>query len=455
MQDPFSNNSDSPIPRFEQMLKTNEIYFFDAEDFESIVQYYIDSGEINLAKKAIQLATKQHPIHSELLLLKSELLIFDGAYEDAKLLLESIEEIDPKNQETFVQRATIFSKNKNHQAAIDLLLESLKHSEELIEIWCLLGMEFMVIEKYSEAIEYFKLCIEQDPEDYQVLYNLLFCFEFLREYEQAIEVLNKILEKNPYNEIAWHEIGKQYLNLDRDKDALNAFDFAIISEDQFTGAYIEKGKVLEKMGRTNEAIENYQISIQIDDPSAYAYLRIGKCHQRLGNDMLAIQYYKKSVQEDPSNEKSWIALIDFYINKEDVKKALHYTDKALLLNENSLEYNKRNALLLQTVGKYIEAEIAYQNTIELGNYELKIWIEWMNTLIFLNEWEKLITVGLQAKEFYPNEEELDFRIAASYQKLSRLNEADFFIQDLCKKKKEPSESFLEFFPDFRRIFNNY
>ena len=207
--------------------------------------------------------------------------------------------------------------------------------------------------------------------------------------------------------------------------------------------------------RFGSAIENFQISIQIDDPSAYAYLRIGKCHQSLGNDMLAIQYYKKSVQEDPSSEKSWIALIDFYIHKEDVKKALYYTGKALLINENSVGYNKRNALLLQTLGKYIEAEIAYQNTIELGNYELEIWIEWMNTLIFLNEWEKLITIGHQAKEFYPNAEELDFRIAASYQKLSRLNEADFFIQDLFKKKKEPSESFLEFFPDFRRIFNNY
>ncbi len=454
MKNQFSENSDSPIPRFEQMLKTNEVYFFDAEDFECIIQYYIDSGEINLAKKALHLATKQHPVHSDLLLLKSELLIFDGADEQAKLLLDVIEELDPQNQEIFVQRATIYSKNKKH-AAIELLLESLQHSEELLEIWCLLGMEYMILEDYSKAKEYFKLCIEQDPEDYQVLYNLLFCFEFLREYNQAIDVLNSILEKNPYNEIAWHEIGKLYLNLDRDADALSAFDFAIISEDRFTGAYIEKGKVLEKMGRTNEAIENYQISIQIDDPSAYAYLRIGKCHQSLGNDKLAIQYYKKSVQEDPSSEKSWIALIDFYIQKEDVKKALYYTKKALLINENSVGYNKRNALLLQTLGKYIEAEIAYQNTIELGNYELEIWIEWMNTLIFLNEWEKLITIGHQAKEFYPNAEELDFRIAASYQKLSRLNEADFFIQDLNKKKKKPSESFLEFFPDFKRIFNNY
>ncbi len=150
--------------------------------------------------------------------------------------------------------------------------------------------------------------------------------------------------------------------MDRNEEALSAFDFAIISEDQFTGAYIEKGKVLEKMGRFNEAIENFQISIQIDDPSSYAYLRIAKCHQALGNDMLALQYFKKSVQEDPASEKSWNAMIDFYIQLGDIDKAFYYTKKALLINEDSVGYNKRNALLLQTLGQYTEAEIAYQNT---------------------------------------------------------------------------------------------
>ena len=58
------------------MLKTNEVYYFDAEDFECIIQFYIDSGEINLAKKALHLAIKQHPVHSDLLLLKSETFDF-------------------------------------------------------------------------------------------------------------------------------------------------------------------------------------------------------------------------------------------------------------------------------------------------------------------------------------------------------------------------------------------
>ena len=74
-------------------------------------------------------------------------------------------------------------------------------------------------------------------------------------------------------------------------------------------------------------------------------------------------------------------------------------------------------------------------------------------LIFLNEWEKLITIGHQAKEFYPDSFEIDFRIAGSYRRLSRLNEADYFIQNLLKNKTVPSETLLNLFPEFKSIFD--
>ena len=58
---------------------------------------------------------------------------------------------------------------------------------------------------------------------------------------------------------------------------MNAFEFAIYSEDRFTGAYIEKGKLLKEMGRLNEAIEHFEIALQLDDPSAFIYVKIADC----------------------------------------------------------------------------------------------------------------------------------------------------------------------------------
>ena len=76
----FESNSEElkpSIEKFEQMLKTNHIYFFDAQEFEDIVLHYIGYGQNQLAKKAIKMGLDQHPHDIELLLLQSEMLIID------------------------------------------------------------------------------------------------------------------------------------------------------------------------------------------------------------------------------------------------------------------------------------------------------------------------------------------------------------------------------------------
>ena len=449
----FSNDSEAPVSRFEQMLKTNQVYFFDASEFEYIIQYYIDSGEVNLAKKALHLATKQHPFHTEILLLKSELLIFDGKFQEAQNVLDAIEEIEPSHQEIYIQKATIHSKKREHKKSIALLQKSLELTDDPVEIWCLLAMEYLVMEDFEQAKYYFKCCIEEDPFDYQVLYNLLYCYEFLKLHDEALETLNKVIESNPYNEIAWLEIGKQYLTLGKEKEALSAFDFAIISEDHFTGAYFEKGKLLEKLGRYNEAIENYEITLRLEDPTSFAYLRIAKCHEMLGNDMLVIQYLNKTVHEDPSNEKGWLAFIDYYWANGQLEKALYYAQKALQINEHNLNYWKRNARIHKALEKYAEAEIAYQNTIELGNYELSIWQEWLDTLIFLNEWEKVCQIGFQAKEFYPEELSIDFKIGGAYGRMGKRTEMEYFKKSLCEAKEELPMDLLSYFPELKGVLD--
>lgn len=447
----FSQNSDAPVTRFEQMLKTNQVYFFDAVEFETIIQYYIDTGEINLAKKALQMGINQHPFHIDLLLLKSELLIFDDAHKEAAQLLDAIEEMEPSNQEVYIQKAAISSKNKKHHEAIAFLFKGLEQGDDPHEIWSLLAMEYMVLENYREAKNYFRLCIEEDPEDYQMLYNLIFCLDYLKENREAIDVLNIVLEVNPYNEIAWLESGKQYLNLNLKEEALKAFDFAIISEDAFVGAYIEKAKLLESLGRINEAIENYDIATRLEDPSAYLYIRMAVCHQKLGNDQMALQYFKKGINEDPSYEKAWTGIVDFYIEKQNPIKALYYCEKGLQINDNYVSYWKRNALLNKALGKYQEAEVAFQNTIELGNYELSVWMDWLDTLIFLNEWEKGHTIGQQAKEFYPEEFALDYKIAGCFYKTGKSIEMEYYLQNVNKKMDQLPQKVLDLFPQLVQL----
>ena len=115
MSKELSNSFDSPVNKFEQMLQTNSVLFFDVQEFESIIHHYIDSGEINLARKAVSMSLNQHNNNIQLILLKSELLILDGEIDKSYSLLKGIELIEPNNQEVLIQKATIYSKKKSTQ----------------------------------------------------------------------------------------------------------------------------------------------------------------------------------------------------------------------------------------------------------------------------------------------------------------------------------------------------
>ena len=346
-----SEETQSSVLKFEQMLKTNLIYFFDAQEFEDIIIHYLGFGENQLAKKALKLALEQHPSSYELMLLQSEIFILEEKYELALEVLEYVEKINPFDEEIALQKASISSKKGDHKTSINQLHQALSISEDPLEIWNLLGMEHLLAEEFKEASFFFKNCLDENPEDYPSLYNLLHCHEQLGQVESAISCLNKVLEFDPYSEIAWIQLGKILVKSGKIKEALSAFDFAIISDDSFSGAYIEKGVLLESIGRINEAIENYEVAMKTNDPTSFIYKCLGRCHESLGNYELAQKFYIKSIQLEPSNEKSWESLILFYFNQKKYKKVKFYLDRALKSNSDSISLWKKSLELYTLTGK--------------------------------------------------------------------------------------------------------
>ena len=172
--------------KFESMLKTNSIYFFDLVEFEEIIVHYIDAGKQALAKKAVKLGLQQHPASIDLKLLRVEIYIFENELDKASVLLKIIDRLEPNNDEVFIQKATISSKNGNHKEAIELLKKALTFTDDKVDIWSLLGMEYLYLDDFKNARLVFEKCILVDYEDYSALYNLVYCFDMDKEHEEAI-----------------------------------------------------------------------------------------------------------------------------------------------------------------------------------------------------------------------------------------------------------------------------
>ena len=134
----FDDNREFSLSKFESMLKTNSILFFDSNEFENIIHHYLENGKIALAKKAIKLSLEQHPDSTNLKLFKIEVYIFENKLQKANQLLDSLYALEPQNEEIFIQKANILSKQDQHQEAINILLKAIEFSKETPDLYSLI-----------------------------------------------------------------------------------------------------------------------------------------------------------------------------------------------------------------------------------------------------------------------------------------------------------------------------
>ncbi|WP_159799766.1 tetratricopeptide repeat protein [Flavobacterium sp. MK4S-17] len=434
------------LSKFESMLKTNKVFFFDSEEFEDIILHYLDTGKINLAKKALKLGLEQHPRSTGLKLVQVELLVFDDKLDMAERLLNDLYAIEPTNEEIYIQKANIYSKRDQHEKAVELLKTALQYTDDYADVYSLIGMEYLFMDNLELAKENFIKCLDEDTEDHSALYNVVYCFDFLDQNNEAIGFLNGFIDRNPYSEVAWHQLGRQYYTVKNYEKALWAFDYATLIDESFLGAFLEKAKTLERLKCYQDAIACYNVTMELDDPTSFALLRVGKCHERLGEHEKALKFYLKTVHEDPLLDKAWIAITDFYIRRKNYQKALYYVNKAIGIdNENKL-YWKRYAAINKALNFHEEAEEGYRKAVEFGDYQLDTWIFWVDTLQFIGEYNMAVNTLLQACDHYPEEYEIEYRLAGLYFMLNENEKGIFHMSNGLRLNYKNHVLLEEFFP---------
>ncbi|MBK6752904.1 MAG: hypothetical protein IPG69_04795 [Flavobacteriales bacterium] len=69
------------VQRFEDMLSRNDHYFFDVEEFELIIEHYLDNNDLKKARQVLDYARQQHPGSVDLLFCEAQVLMGPGQIE--------------------------------------------------------------------------------------------------------------------------------------------------------------------------------------------------------------------------------------------------------------------------------------------------------------------------------------------------------------------------------------
>src|SRR5690606_17471174 len=100
-------------------------------------------------------------------------------------------------------------------------------------------------------------------------------------------------------------------------------------------------------------------------------------------------------------------------------------------NENRL-YWKRYATISKALNLFEEAEVGYRKAVEFGDYQLDTWLFWVDLLQFLGEFESGAQALLQATEYFPEEYEIEYRLAGLYFMMHETEKAAFNLSNALR-----------------------
>ena len=409
------------VEKFEKMVENNEEFYFETEEFEEIIIYYLEIGDISYAEMATNYALKIHPNSIELKTKKLEVLLELENYTQAKELMEELKEPSMENTDFLVCCAKYYSNLGNPRRAIEYCEKALESEEEENFLHNFIADEYVNLEDPFNALKHYKLALQFDPQDEYSLENVMYCYNQLNRSEEAIEFLNDYLDKYAFSETAWYEYGQFYFNRKNYEEAIKGFDYLLAINSESIGVYANKAACYEAMGEWQKAISVYEEMLDLEYTKSFTYYKIGLCYKENKQPVLALNSFQKSLRDDPQFYLSMMEQSYIYEDMGGMKEALYFAKEAVSLNENNLDYQKRLAFLYIDSGRFEESLECLKKLVDFEPQRFYNWYAYSEVLMLIGEFEEAISVLKKATKLH-NRAELYYQLSNCYFQLNNQKE---------------------------------
>jgi tetratricopeptide (TPR) repeat protein len=153
---------------------------------------------------------------------------------------------------------------------------------------------------------------------------------------------------------------------------------------------------------------------------------------------------------EPSNENSWESLIDHLLNQKKYSATLICLKNALEANGDSKILWLKKAELYEHLTQKQRAIDSYQKVIDLGYYELPIFLKQIDLYLQLENFSKAYEISKSAFELLPESNELKYRIGGCAFYLKNEKEGIYFLDPKSISRNE-AHALLQLFPKLEEI----
>lgn len=441
------------IKRFETQLDNGQPIFFDADEMNIIIEYYIQNNDLQKISIIADLAEKFHSGNkiTNLILAKKHL-----AFKSPMKAMEYLQDADAPSFEVdyYLSLGYCYSLMGKPEKSISAYKKTINilNGENCEDIYNSMAIEYMMLRKFEEALSCFKKGIAVCSDFAEQYAEMSECYFNLDKADDAITFFESEVDRNPYSIEAWMALGNCYLRLHLLEKAMEQYEYALAINPRLTNAYTNILTILNELDRYKETIELSEEAIRNKVNSPLLYCLYGEALSKTGNKSDAMSYFKKAIEMDEDVAEAHAGIAFLLSEENNITSAIKFLKKAHELAPFNTDYLFVLAEEHNKIGKY-KMSLKYLKEIEgIFPYDVNLYIAFMEVYILLDDVENAIKSINKGLKLLGRNAALLYRMAFIYfvqeeKELGMLN-----LEEALSLDYEGHREFLEFDPEY--ILNN-
>ncbi len=433
------------VKRYESYLTGESTGYFDVDELETIVDFYLRKGRTKDCAQAIDFGLQLHPKNTVLLTKRAKVYLAAGDAKKAIRILDSLSSHDDNEMSMLrIEALIILGRDNEARMLADYIISQENSEADLI---CLDIAYFYIGQlQFETALVFLLRGVEFNAKNTDLLFELAFCYEQLAKFEEAIQTYQRIIDINAFSSEAWFNLGQIYFGRNDYVNALEAYDYACSINPDDMLALLQKGHTLFQMGLYTMALDCYlDYNDTISDSQSSIF--IAECFEKMEDFKSALMYYKLAVEYDPESFDGLCGAAVCLLELESYAESIEYAEKALRIDENASDAWVYLAEGLIGIDDSDNALFAYLKSVSIDPEQPDALMSIANICMEKGQFEIALEYYSEALKQDPELEYVHLFMAVAYYKTEVYEQSKEMLREAISRSAEAENLFYELCPE--------
>jgi predicted O-linked N-acetylglucosamine transferase (SPINDLY family) len=239
-----------------------------------------------------------------------------GLLSNAKLIYDSILNVNPKHFDALHLTGVIYHQSGQFQVAVDLMARAIEINPNNPFVYSNRGNSLNELKEFEAAIASYDKAISLKPDFVGAYYNRGSAFQASKQLDAAVASFDKAIELKPDYADAFYNRGNALKELTQLDAAVASYDRAIALQPDYADAYSNRGIALQGLMKLDAAVASHDTAIALKPDLTEAYYNRGNALQELRQLNAAVASYDNAIGLKPD-------LAEAYSNRGHALQALN------------------------------------------------------------------------------------------------------------------------------------